>query len=96
MECKHCGKDSDELTREESDKEYLNERLEEEKLNPDAFRRSQEKVYKDALARGCFFWNHTPKRIAIFEPWGGGSYGDIYGELADEIWQELLDIKRID
>lgn len=37
------------------------------------------------LYRGCWLANYTPGRIAVFEPNGGGSYGCIYGPLADEL-----------
>ncbi len=37
------------------------------------------------LHRGCWLGNYRPGRIAVFEPNGGGSYGGIYGPLADEL-----------
>ncbi len=41
-------------------------------------------------ARGCWLANYRPGYIAVFEPAhnGGGSYGGIYGALADELGQE--------
>lgn len=37
------------------------------------------------LQRGCWLANYRPGYIAVFEPCGGGSYGGIYGALADEL-----------
>jgi len=38
--------------------------------------------------RGCWLANYRPGYIAVFEPRGGGSYGGIYGALADELGKE--------
>lgn len=38
--------------------------------------------------RGCWLANYRPGYIAVFEPNGGGSYGGIYGALADELGKE--------
>ena len=39
--------------------------------------------------RGCWRGNYRPGYIAVFEPRGGGSYGGIYGALADELGAQL-------
>ena len=37
------------------------------------------------LMGGRWLCNYRPGYIAVFEPRGGGSYGGIYGALADEL-----------
>lgn len=45
---------------------------------------TMEKV-NEFLMRGYWLCNYTPGYIALFMPNGGGSYGGIYGALADEL-----------
>ena len=45
--------------------------------------------WQEQAMRGKWLCNYRPGYIAVFEPRGGGSYGGIYGALADELGKEL-------